>query len=148
MMTTPSLHLELKPKEETKKESLDEILKHQAKGAEMVKKARQDPQWVDSYNKRFGPHFKTTVLPKEDPNKKTNQQLRTLRSWGLPTPVGLGDKYKSDLRTPVQKKRDAYVEKNHQLMVFHNSFLNKNRINCLNLIFLLFSMSLYSFLLH
>ena len=33
------------------------------KRKEQVRKFRQDPKWVDSYNKRFGPHFKTTVLP-------------------------------------------------------------------------------------
>jgi hypothetical protein len=47
----------------------------------------------------------------EPKNDKTVQQLQTLKNWGLSKPVGLGDKYKSDLRTPVQKKRDAYTEK-------------------------------------
>ena len=82
MMTTPSLHLELKPKEETKKESLDDILKHQAKGAEMVRKARQNPEWVAEHNKRFGSISKTTVLPKD----KTVAQLQTLKNWGLAKP--------------------------------------------------------------
>ena len=110
--TTPSLNLEVKPKVEPKGTpmNIDKVLIDQAKGAELVRKHRQDPKWVEEHNKRF-PRFKTTVLPKEDPNKKTVQQLRTLRSWGLPTPVGLGDKYKSDPRTPVQKKRDAFAEK-------------------------------------
>ena len=41
----------------------------------------------------------------------TINQLNKLKSWAQPTPVGLGNKYKSDTRSPNQKKRDAYVEK-------------------------------------
>ena len=108
LRTTPSINLST-PKEETRETpmNLDKVLIDQAKGAEMVKKARQDPQWVDSYNKRFGPHFKTTVLP----NEKTIQQLKALKEHHQPTPVGLGNKYKSDLRTPVEKKRDSHNAK-------------------------------------
>ena len=43
--------------------------------------------------------------------EKTLNQLNKLKSWAQPTPVGLGNKYKSDTRSPNQKKRDAYVEK-------------------------------------
>ena len=98
MMTTPSLHLELKPKEETKKESLDDILKHQAKGAEMVRKARQNPEWVAEHNKRFGRISKTTVLPKD----KTVAQLQTLKNWGQPKPKAM------PLLTYVDKMNVAY----------------------------------------
>ena len=42
---------------------------------------------------------------------KTPRQLETLKRWGLSTPVGLGNKYKSDLRTPVQIKRDSHNAK-------------------------------------
>ena len=109
LRASPTINLKSTPKEETKEApmNLDKVLIDQAKGAEMVRKARQDPQWVDSYNKRFGPHFKTTVLPSE----KTVQQLKALKEHHHPTPVGLGNKYKSDTRTPVQKKRDDYTEK-------------------------------------
>ena len=109
--TTPTLNLEVKPKVEPKgtEKDLERLLIDQAKGDRLVKKFRQDPKWVDEHNKRF-PRFKTTVLPKEDP-MKTPRQLETLKRWGLSKPVGLGNNYKSDTRTPVQKKRDAYVEK-------------------------------------
>ena len=80
MRTAPSLHLELKPKVETK-ESLDDVLVAQAKGERLVKKFRQKPQWVKEHNERF-PGFKTTVLP----NEKTVQQLQTLKNWGLAKP--------------------------------------------------------------
>jgi len=43
--------------------------------------------------------------------EKTIGQLKALKKWAQPTPVGLGNKYKSDTRSPNQKKRDAYVEK-------------------------------------
>ena len=116
MMTTPSLHLELKPKEETKKESLDDILKHQAKGAEMVRKARQNPEWVAEHNKRFGRISKTTVLPKD----KTVAQLQTLKNWGLAKPKvnpvqakklhqRLGTKSEKWINDP--KKLDAFKRK-------------------------------------
>ena len=43
--------------------------------------------------------------------EKTLNQLNKLKSWAQPEPTGLGNKYKSDTRSPNQKKRDAYVEK-------------------------------------
>ena len=47
----------------------------------------------------------------EPKNEKTVQQLKALKEWSQPKPVGLGDNYKSDIRTPVQKKRDSYNAK-------------------------------------
>ena len=46
-------------------------------------------------------------------NQKTVNQLKALKEWAQPTPVGLGDgdQYKSDIRTPVQKKRDSFNAK-------------------------------------
>lgn len=44
-------------------------------------------------------------------NQRTIGQLKALKEWAQPTPVGLGDNYKSDIRTPVQKKRDSYNAK-------------------------------------
>ena len=41
----------------------------------------------------------------------TINQLNKLKSWAQPTPIGLGNKYKSDIRSPNSKKRDAYVAK-------------------------------------
>ena len=47
----------------------------------------------------------------EAKNEKTVKQLTALKEWSQPKPVGLGDNYKSDIRTPVQKKRDSYNAK-------------------------------------
>ena len=113
MRTAPSLHLELKPKEETK-ESLDDVLVAQAKGERLVKKFRQKPQWVKEHNERF-PGFKTTVLP----NEKTVQQLQTLKNWGLAKPKvnpvqakklhqRLGTKSEKWINNP--KKVEAFVK--------------------------------------
>ena len=44
-------------------------------------------------------------------NQKTNAQLKALKEHHHPTPVGLGNQYRSDTRTPVQKKRDSYNAK-------------------------------------
>ena len=44
-------------------------------------------------------------------NQKTINELNALKKWAQPKPVGLGDNYKSDIRTPVQKKRDSYNAK-------------------------------------
>ena len=44
-------------------------------------------------------------------NQKTVNQLKALKEHHHPTPVGLGNKYKSDPRTPVQIKRDSYNAK-------------------------------------
>ena len=82
LRATPTINL--KPKEETK-ETIDDVLKHQAKGMEMVRKARQNPQWVEAHNKRFGRISKTTVLPKDKrPNEKTIQQLKALKEHHYP----------------------------------------------------------------
>ena len=44
-------------------------------------------------------------------NQKMAEQLRAFKEYHQPTPVGLGDKYKSDIRKPVEKKRDSYNAK-------------------------------------
>jgi len=44
--------------------------------------------------------------------KGLEERLTNARAFtGDPQPVGLGDNYKSDLRTPVQKKRDEFAAK-------------------------------------
>ena len=80
MRNTPSLHLELNSKEETKEapKDLTKVLTDQAKGMEMVRKARQNPEWVAEHNKRFGRISKTTVLPKD----KTVKKLQTIKKLG------------------------------------------------------------------
>ena len=83
-----------------------------AKDKEMVRKARQDPEWVEAYNKRFGPAFKTTVLPKDKPD--TVQQLKNLDRWAKKK-TGLANNWSVDKsglpKTPVQKKRDQWNKK-------------------------------------
>ena len=84
LRATPTINLKTTPKEETK-ETIDDVLKHQARGAEMVRKARQNPEWVAEHNKRFGSISKTTVLPKDKgPNEKTIQQLKALKEHHYP----------------------------------------------------------------
>ena len=84
LRASPTINLKPTPKEETKEPpmNLDQILKDQAKGRERIRKARQNPQWVEEHNKRFGSISKTTVLPKD----KTVAQLQTLKNWGLEKP--------------------------------------------------------------
>ena len=117
MRNTPSLHLELNSKEETKEapKDLTKVLTDQAKGMEMVRKARQNPEWVAEHNKRFGRISKTTVLPKD----KTVAQLQTLKNWGLSKPEAspvqakklhqrLGNKSEKWIDNP--KKLEAFVK--------------------------------------
>ena len=54
----------------------ENYLKEDAKRKEQVRKFRQDPKWVASYNKRFGPAFKTTVLPKDEPERFNDKILK------------------------------------------------------------------------
>ena len=39
------------------------------------------------------------------------EQLRAFKEYHQPTPVGLGDKYKSDIRSPVEHKRAEFKAK-------------------------------------
>ena len=53
--------------------------------------------------------------------EKTLNQLNKLKSWAQPEPTGLGNKYRSDTRTPVQKKRDqAKFKYNNTTGTFRN----------------------------
>ena len=81
----------------------------------MVRKARQNPEWVAEHNKRFGRISKTTVLPKD----KTVAQLQTLKNWGLAKPKvnpvqakklhqRLGTKSEKWINDP--KKLDAFIK--------------------------------------
>jgi hypothetical protein len=105
----------------------ENYLKEDAKRKEQVRKFRQDPKWVESYNKRFGPHFKTTVLPKDEPERfndkilkrgkyepNTIQQLKNLNSWAKKK-TGLANNWSVDKsglpKTPVQKKREEWKKK-------------------------------------
>ena len=87
LRASPTINLKPTSKVETKEPpmNMDKILKDQAKGMEMVRKARQNPQWVEAHNKRFGRISKTTVLPKDKrPNEKTIQQLKALKEHHYP----------------------------------------------------------------
>ena len=105
----------------------ENYLKEDAKRKEQVRKFRQDPKWVASYNKRFGPAFKTTVLPKDEPERfndkilkrgkyepNTIQQLKNLNNWAKKK-TGLDNNWSVDKsglpKTPVQKKREQWQKK-------------------------------------
>jgi hypothetical protein len=48
-----------------------------------------------------------TVKKYDGPStEKTIGQLKALKKWAQPKPVALGNNYRSDTRTPVQRKRD------------------------------------------
>ena len=106
---------------------LEDYMVKSARDKEMVRKARQDPQWVEAYNKRFGPAFKTTVLPKDEPERfndkilkrgkyepNTVQQLKNLNRWAKKK-TGLANNWSVDKsglpKTPVQKKREQWNKK-------------------------------------
>ena len=94
---TDILDLSSKPVEKTKETE-------EAKEARELRSAintNRIVSQVDKLAKKYdGPSQEDTI-----------NQLNKLKSWAQPTPVGLGNKYKSDTRSPNQKKRDAYVEK-------------------------------------
>jgi len=53
--------------------------------------------------------------------EKTIGQLKALKKWAQPKPVALGDNYRSDTRTPVQRKRDeAKFKYNNTTGTFRN----------------------------
>ncbi len=94
---TETLNLSSKPVEKTKETE-------EAKEARELRSAINTNRIVSQVDK--------LVKKYDGPSQeKTLNQLNKLKSWAQPTPVGLGNKYKSDTRSPNQKKRDAYVEK-------------------------------------
>ena len=99
--TTPSLILEKKP-EETPRET-KELGKWKSQ-KELEDYMRVKPtmaQQLSALKEYHKPKINVLNYANKMAHKYSNE----------PTPVGLGNKYKSDTRTPVQKKRDAYVEK-------------------------------------
>ena len=53
--------------------------------------------------------------------EKTIGQLKALKKWAQPKPVALGNNYRSDTRTPVQRKRDeAKFKWNNTTGTFRN----------------------------
>ena len=94
---TETLDISSKPVEKTKETE-------EAKEARELRSAINTDRIVSQVDK--------TVKKYDGPStEKTIGQLKALKKWAQPTPVGLGNKYKSDTRSPNQKKRDAYVEK-------------------------------------
>ena len=96
---TNTLDLSSKPVEKTKETE-------EAKEAREIRSAIKTDKIVSQVNKLVK-KYDGPSPSQED----TINQLNKLKSWAQPTPVGLGNKYKSDTRSPNQKKRDAYVEK-------------------------------------
>ena len=99
--TTPSLILEKKP-EETPRET-KELGKWKSQ-KELEDYMRVKPtmaQQLSALKEYHKPKINVLNYANKMAHKYSNE----------PTPVGLGNKYKSDTRTPVQKKRDAFAEK-------------------------------------
>ena len=94
---TETLDLSSKPVEKTKETE-------EAKEARETRSAINTDKIVSQVNKLVNKYDGPST-------EKTIGQLKALKKWAQPTPVGLGNKYKSDTRSPNQKKRDAYVEK-------------------------------------
>jgi hypothetical protein len=141
--TTPSLNLEVKPKEETKEpkgfksqKELENYLVSRPTKAEHKRAYNQGvKEWMEGpgYNHNARSLKDEEKLGKENwlKNQRTIGQLKALKEYHQPKPmkitdyvkkvndlysndpkpVGLGDNYKSDIRTPVQKKRDSYNAK-------------------------------------
>ena len=118
MRTTPSLHLELKSKEETKEakdfKSEKEYENHLVSRPTKADHKRAYNQGVKEWIEGPGYDHNARSLKDEEKlgkdawlkNQKMAEQLRVFKEYHQPTPVGLGNQYKSDTRTPVEKKRE------------------------------------------
>jgi hypothetical protein len=114
---TTSLDLSSKPVEKTKdtkgfnsQRDYENYLTSRARLKEEDREAREIRAAINT-NKIVDQVDKMVKKYDGPSTEKTIGQLKALKKWAQPTPVGLGNKYKSDTRSPNQKKRDAYVEK-------------------------------------
>jgi len=119
----PSINLELKPpvtQEVTPKvtkgfnsqRDYENYLTSRARLKEEAKEARELRSAINT--DRIVSQVDKMVKKYDGPSpsqEDTINQLNKLKSWAQPTPIGLGNKYKSDIRSPNSKKRDAYVAK-------------------------------------
>ena len=114
---TNTLDLSSKPIEKTKdtkgfnsQRDYENYLTSRARLKEEDREAREIRSAINT--DKIVPQVNKLVKKYDGPStEKTIGQLKALKKWAQPTPVGLGNKYKSDTRSPNQKKRDAYVEK-------------------------------------
>ena len=133
--TTPSLHLETKPKEETKepkgfksqKEFENYLVSRPTKADHKRAYNRGVKEWMEGpgYNHNARSLKDEEKLGKENwkyqnwkgdtkvkPMKVTDYVNKMSQLYSdVPTPVGLGDKYKSNIKTPVERKREEYKAK-------------------------------------
>ena len=135
--TTPSLNLGLKPKDVTKepksfishKEYENHLIKSPTKqdhekaynmGDKILKVSEATKnKMADEYMRGGGRDPNGRSLDQEIKiskdiwlqNQKMAEQLRAFKEYHQPTPVGLGDKYKSDIRSPVEHKRAEFKAK-------------------------------------
>ena len=119
----PSINLELKPpvtQEVTPKvtkgfrsqRDYENYITSRARLKEEAKEARELRSAINT--DRIVSQVDKMVKKYDGPSpsqEDTINQLNKLKSWAQPTPIGLGNKYKSDIRSPNSKKRDAYVAK-------------------------------------
>ncbi len=89
---TETLNLSSKPVEKTKETE-------EAKEARETRSAINTDKIVSQVNKLVNKYDGPST-------EKTIGQLKALKKWAQPKPVALGNNYRSDTRTPVQRKRD------------------------------------------
>ena len=121
--TTPSLNLTSAPNEETKeaqgfksqKEYENHLVSRPTKADHKRAYNRGVKEWMEGpgYDHNARSLKDEEKLGKENwlKNQKTIGQLKALKEYHQPTPVGLGNKYKSEIRTPVERKRAEFKAK-------------------------------------
>ena len=89
-------------------------LKEEAKEAREIRAAINTNKIVDQVDKLVNKYDGPST-------EKTIGQLKALKKWAQPKPVALGNNYRSNTRTPVQKKRDqAKFKYNNTTGTFRN----------------------------
>ena len=124
---TTSLDLSSKPIEKTKdtkgfnsQRDYENYLTSRARLKEEAKEARELRQAINT-NKIVDQVDKMGKKYDGPSTEKTIGQLNALKKWAQPKPVALGNNYRSDTRTPVQRKRDeAKFKWNNTTGTFRN----------------------------
>ena len=124
---TNTLDLSSKPIEKTKdtkgfnsQRDYENYLTSRARLKEEAKEARELRQAINT-NKIVDQADKMVKKYDGPSTEKTIGQLNALKKWAQPKPVALGNNYRSDTRTPVQRKRDeAKFKYNNTTGTFRN----------------------------
>ena len=124
---TNTLDLSSKPIEKTKdtkgfnsQRDYENYLTSRARLKEEAKEARELRQAINT-NKIVDQADKMVKKYDGPSTEKTIGQLKALKKWAQPKPVALGNNYRSDTRTPVQRKRDeAKFKWNNTTGTFRN----------------------------